>query len=161
VDEPVLERVHTNCESDYPDVGNGEVPCCYGAAVYGPGRCTCWESEYDHLQQEPKAGPMQERERMCVDCAFRPDSPERQGDERYSNSDEDGIERVLSGTFLCHAGMRSRTRERHPSGALLEVLPGAYAPPSPPCKADGSPAEYCAGWAAERRRRAKEAAAHG
>jgi hypothetical protein len=92
---------------------------------------------------------------MCADCAFRPDSPERNQDERYENSDEDGLERVLSGVFLCHQGLRRLVRHHHPSGAIFEAPPSAYVPPDPPCKADGSPAEYCAGWAAEQRRRAQ------
>jgi hypothetical protein len=96
---------------------------------------------------------MRIREKMCADCAFRPDSPERQGDERYQHSGEEGIEEVLGDTFVCHQGLRRRVREVHPSGAVLDAVPGDYAPPSPPCKADGSPAELCAGWAAELRRR--------
>lgn len=147
--------LHVLREKDYPDVGNGEAPCCMGSAVYGPGACTCWTPEYEPAEQAPaQPGPMRVREKMCADCAFRSDSPERQGDERYAHSGEDGIEEVMGGTFVCHVGMRRLVRERHPSGAVLETMPGAYFPPSPPCKADGSPAEYCAGWAAEMRRRA-------
>lgn len=145
--------IHVMHDRDYPDVGNGDAPCCMGSAARGPGNCTCWVDEYDQPQERARPGPMRERTRMCADCAFRPDSPERRGDERYDNSDEDGLERVLGGAFLCHVGMRRLVRERHPSGAVLEAMPGAYAPPGIPCKADGSPAEYCAGWAAEMKRR--------
>lgn len=145
--------LHILRDHNYPDVGNEDVPCCMGSAARGAGGCTCWVTEYDAPQQPRKAGPMLARARMCTDCAFRPDSPERQGDERYAHSDVDGIEQVMDGVFLCHNGMRRIVRERHPSGAVVEAMPGSYSPPSPPCKADGSPAEYCAGWVTERRRR--------
>lgn len=149
-------HVHVHAEHDYPDVGNGESPCCMGSATRGPGGCTCWEREYDQPQQPARSGPMRIRDRMCADCAFRPDSPERRGDERYDNSDEDGLERVVSGAFVCHVGLRRLVRMRHPSGHVVEAMPGAYEPPFPVRKADGSPAELCAGWAAARARLAGE-----
>lgn len=139
-------------QPNYPDVGNGELPCCLGSAVYGPERCTCWESEHDQEQQPPKAGPRNVRVRMCEDCAFRPGSPERSGDARYEHSDEDGLDDVMRGEFVCHQGMRRLVREVHPSGAELVACPGAYEPGDPPMKADGSPADYCAGWWAAKQR---------
>jgi hypothetical protein len=99
---------------------------------------------------------MRIRERMCADCAFRPDSPERNGDARYAHSDEDGLEDAINGVFVCHVGLRLLVRHVHPNGAVFDAPPGAYEPPDPPCKADGSPAELCCGWATERRRRERE-----
>ena len=140
-------------DDNLPDVGNGDVPCCMGSAVYGPGRCTCWVTEYDQPQAPQVEGPMRVRDRMCADCAFRPGSPERSGDQRYAHSDEDGLEDALRGEFACHQGMHRRVRLVHPSGAVLELGEMCYAPPNPnrPARADGTPAELCAGWAAARR----------
>lgn len=148
-----ITRIHISLSRpDYPDAGGGM--CCMGAAARGPEHCTCWEAVYDQEQARlVQAGPMRQRKRMCSDCAFRPNSPERNGDERYAHSGEGGLDEVMSGTFLCHAGMRRLLREVHPSGAEIEAMPGAYAPGYPPRKADGSPPELCAGWAAEMKRR--------
>ena len=152
-------RLHTiPLEGDYPDVGNAELPCCIGSAEYGPGRCTCWRPEYDQPQAPPASGPRPVRARMCSDCAFRPDSPERNHDPRYAHSDEDSFEAMLDGVFVCHQGLRRIVRQHHPKGAAVDAPPCAYAPAEPPCKADGSPAEYCAGWAAEQQRRGEYSA---
>lgn len=129
--------------------------CCYGAAIFGPGRCTCWEPVYDIDQEEPHEGPLGLRDRMCHDCAFRQDSPERSGDGRYAHSGEvDGLARG-GGLFVCHQGMRRKVAIVHPSGARVEIGIDAYAPGGAdihPCKSDGSPADVCAGyWAARRR----------
>lgn len=140
----MVEFLHIGVGRDYPDAGEGM--CCMGAAALGPERCTCWRPIHDQPQQLLKAGPMLQRTRMCGDCAFRPDSPERAGN-------EDAVEELLEGTFLCHKGMRRLLREVHPSGAVLDAGPGAYEPSNPPCKADGNPAEVCAGWVAEMKRR--------
>lgn len=142
---------------DYPDVGNGEQPCCMGSAVYGPERCTCWRPVFDHPQNLPMhKGPMRIRPRMCADCAFRPDSPERTGDERFAHSGDGEVDDLVNETFVCHQGLRRLVKWVHPSGAEFDPGPGAYMPPRPVCKADGSPADLCAGWAAEMRRRAKK-----
>jgi hypothetical protein len=142
--------VHLMLARGYPDVGT---PCCMGSAAMGPGHCTCWTPVYDQEQEPPQAGPMLVRSKMCADCAFRSDSPERSGDERYEHAGEDGIEETLEGAFVCHQGMRRLLREEHPTGAVLEAMPGAYEPGHPPRKADGSPPDYCAGWAAARAKR--------
>lgn len=153
--EPIRLLHISYSRDDYPDAGEGA--CCMGSAARGPGHCTCWEPVYDQPQSPlVQKGPMRERRRMCHDCAFRRNSPERNGDERYQHSDEGGLDEVLGGTFLCHTGMRRLVREEHPSGAVLEAIPGDYRPGYPPRKADGSPPELCAGWAAEMRRRAKK-----
>jgi hypothetical protein len=138
---------------DLPDAGEGM--CCYGAAARGPQGCTCWESEYDQPQSEDlQLGAMAVRPSCCDDCAFRPGSPEQLGDPRYAHSGEGGLDEVLlSAGFLCHQGMRRRLRLVHPTGAVVESDPGDYSPAqkSPMVwKADGSPADICAGWAARR-----------
>ena len=38
-------------DQGWPDAGEGM--CCIGAAVYGPGHCTCWTPVYDLDQAEP------------------------------------------------------------------------------------------------------------
>jgi hypothetical protein len=134
------------------DDGPFEVPCCIGSAEYGPERCTCWRKEHDQVQLAVQAGPPAVRTTMCGDCAFRHDSPERQGDERYANSHEGAVDELaLSGTvFFCHQGMRRVVARLHPAKGRDEASPGEYDPAlSGGCafKADGSPADICAGFA--------------
>lgn len=127
--------------------------CCLGAVEYGPHRCTCWEPEYDVPQSLPRLDvEPATRAKMCADCAFRPDSPERTGDDRYQHSDEDpaGLP-----SFWCHQGMRRPVRWRHPAGITVDAETDGYEPPvmvrggeSVPYKADGSPGDRCAGWTA-------------
>lgn len=147
---------------DLPDAGEGM--CCPGAAVYGPHRCTCWVAVYD-LEQAPvdqtvvrllDAGvtPVT-RKLMCEDCAYRPDSPEKAGDESYAG-DPDFLEGIAARAerFWCHVGIRKPVAWRHPSGVEIPAHPGGYDPPKVkgiPYRADGSPAELCAGWDARRR----------
>lgn len=124
-----------------PDAGQGM--CCMGAAVYGPGRCTCWVPVYDLEQQEIVPGlplpPIPVR--MCGDCAYRPHSPERSGGEGY-NGDAGTLDDLVRNRepFYCHQGIRKPVSHRHPA---------AYDPPirdGVPYKADGTPANLCAGW---------------
>jgi hypothetical protein len=139
---------------DLPDAGEG--PCCYGAAVYGPGRCTCWREVYDQEQQPLKVRLPAQRRRMCADCAFRPGSPERNGNGRYEHSGPDDLgDLVYSGKpFACHQGMRRVVKLVHEPTGIEHVLEvDDYAPPthgSRAWKANGSPADLCAGLRAER-----------
>lgn len=136
-----------------PDPVHGA--CCDGSAAKGPQYCTCWTPVFDTDQAEPQPGDPGTRGVLCQDCAYRPGSPERQGDERY-NGDAGFLARIAEkGTpFFCHQGIRRAVKLVHPSGAEVEVPPGDYQPPvidGVPYKADGSPGELCAGWAARRR----------
>ena len=150
-----------SADPEWPDVGE---MCCVGSAVYGPERCTCWEPVYDLEQAEPDpqvvrwlaaGGQPVTRRRMCGDCAYRPGSPERSGDPKHAG-DSEYLEE-LAGTgdrFWCHQGIRRPVEWRHPSGATIPGHPAAYRPPvvgGVPYRADGQPAELCAGWAARRR----------
>ena len=134
-----------------PDTGE---LCCYGVAVYGPQRCTCWEPVYDLEQAEPVPAPMGQRKRMCADCAFRKGSPERRGDESYAHAGEvDDL--PFERGFACHQGMRRVVKLVHPSGMEIAGHPADYRPPiekGVPYKADGSPADMCAGFCAVQRR---------
>jgi hypothetical protein len=138
-----------------PDPVSGA--CCDGSAVKGPQYCTCWTPRFDLEQQPPVEGEPGTRTAMCADCAYRPGSPERQGDERY-NGDPEFLDRIVvtGEMFFCHAGIRQAVKLVHPSGAevdLLALAPGDYRPPIAdgiPYKADGSPGDLCAGWAARR-----------
>lgn len=145
--------------------------CCLGAFEEGPQACTCWEPVYDHDQATPdETAVPTTRKSMCEDCAFAPGSPERSGDERYSHSDED---LTTLDNFWCHQGMRKPIRWRHASlGIEVPADTDAYEPPrrilvidgekvAVPYKADGSPGERCAGWAAHQRARAHELARSG
>lgn len=135
---------------DLPDAGEGM--CCTGAAVMGKDRCTCWTAVYDLEQQPVTPGlplpPIPVR--MCATCAYRPGSPERKGEEGYAGDEDLLDELVATGSpFYCHAGIRKPVAWRHPSGAEIPGHPGGYEPPiadSVPYKADGTPADICAGW---------------
>lgn len=138
-----------------PDAGEGM--CCIGAAMGGPERCTCWKAVHDHGQAEPQEGPPSIRAAMCGDCAFRKDSPERTGDRRYQHSEEGEVDDLAlgRGVFMCHQGMRRKLALVHPSGARVQLDTDDYDPPvidGRAYKADGSPADLCAGfWSARRR----------
>jgi NAD-dependent dihydropyrimidine dehydrogenase PreA subunit len=129
---------------ELPDTGD---ICCIGAAVYGPQRCTCWEPVFDLEQQEPTRGlPVTIRPEMCHDCAFRKGSPEL--------SDEVEREDLLGmsdqALFFCHQGIRRPLEHRHPSGITIPGVGRDYQPPIVgfrPYKADGTPADICAGYA--------------
>ena len=135
--------------------------CCLGAVEDGPTGCTCWVPEYD-LEQQPIDGlsvPGQ-RDDMCDDCAYRPGSPERQGDERHTCSDPGELDDIARGDnpFWCHQGLRKPVAYRH--GTLGIVVPAdtdAYDPPFVhigqqriPVKADGTAGDRCAGWLARK-----------
>lgn len=133
--------------------GQPQRDCCMGSAVYGPTRCTCWEIEYDQPQQPLSEAETVTRSEMCADCAFRPDSPERTGDERYNHSDDISVLTEPGRTFVCHQGMRRAIALIHPDDSTrisLEHL-GSYKPTLKEglaYKADGTPADRCTGWAA-------------
>lgn len=131
--------------------------CCLGACQDGPMGCTCWEPEYDFDQTAPTAAEPATRLIMCSTCAYRPTSPERRGDPNYELSDDE----LPTGEvpFWCHQGMRKPLRWRHPLGITVEATGDYYDPPMilaghqpVPYKADGTPGDRCAGWAAARRR---------
>lgn len=138
-----------------PDLAALEVPCCMGAAVYGLERCTCWEPIYDLDQAESLdvGSPPATRSSCCIDCAYRNGSPER-----TSGLGEELVD--VAGTpgsvFACHQGMRRVVAWRHPLLGDREIPagPGDYRPPirdGIAYRADGSPADLCAGWASYRR----------
>ena len=136
-----------------PDAGSGE--CCMEAVLDGPQACTCWKPVYRQEQEPAKAGPSNVQPRPCADCAYRGDSPERNGDDSFSGDWGELEDLAISGRpFYCHAGMRRKERWEHPSGAVVEGHPGDYDPPvidGVPRKADGSPADLCGGWHARAR----------
>lgn len=129
--------------------------CCDGAASKGPAWCTCWMPVYDLEQQQPDTSTAHAvRTGMCGDCAYRPGSPEKSGDDSY-RGDANELERLAAqDRFWCHQGFRKPLRWRHPAGIEIDGHPGNYDPPSVdfvPYKANGTPGELCAGWDARRR----------
>lgn len=143
----------TPAHTGFPDAGEGA--CCFGAAVNGPEYCSCWIPVYESDQEKPdeKASPAS-RSEPCGDCAYRPDSPESCGSE-----DVDGtlqlLQRIVENgsPFWCHEGIRRPLRWEHPSGVVVEGSAADYRPPivaGVPYKADGQPADVCAGWVARR-----------
>ncbi len=152
--------LHANIDhSDLPDAGEGM--CCIGAAARGPVHCTCWTTEHDQEQLPIQHGAMAVRDKMCGDCAFRPGSPEQLGDPSHAHSGDGELDEVIGPGFVCHQGMRKRLRLVHPEGSVVQCGSMEYAPPERPgmtWKADGTPAEMCAGWAARRAQWDREAA---
>ncbi|HET9889703.1 MAG TPA: hypothetical protein VFQ42_04310 [Mycobacterium sp.] len=152
---------------EFPPAGDGG--CCWGEIVNGPAGCTCWKPVYDLDQAEPDPTAVRwlgagvtpvTRRRMCHDCAYRPNSPEKRGEEGYAG-DAEFLERIAAADerFWCHQGIRRPAKWVHPSGAEWVGSPAAYSPPKVngvPYRADGSPAELCAGWDARRRALAAE-----
>jgi len=137
--------------------------CCYGAAVYGPGRCTCWVPVLEYAQEPMRAtDPTPTMPARCSDCAFRRDSPERSGHEQAGADEDDLDELVASGRpFYCHDGMQRPAGWVHPpSLTVIGPRPGdelawqaTYADGPHgrrPHRADGRPAALCAGWASRR-----------
>jgi len=127
--------------------------CCWGSVLDGADGCTCWEPVYD-LDQQPiqKDEPVAVRGAMCIDCAYRPNSPERRGDPTAA-ADAEKLQALAARgtTFWCHQGIRRPTHWVHPSGVTKPGDPMNYCPPSAdgiPFKADGHPADHCAGWSA-------------
>jgi len=146
---------------DFPEV---EIwpPCCDASGYRSPNHCSCWEPVYDQEQADPlPGGQVTTRPLMCSTCAFRPASPERQGDPAAAFADD--IDELVygRGTFFCHEGMRTVVAWRHP-GVGIEIAVDrpdlAFDPPfvrrrgeQVPLKVDGSRADRCAGQAARRR----------
>jgi len=149
--------------TEMPDPVNGT--CCIGSAAMGAQYCTCWEPVYDLEQQEIQPGAAAARKSMCGDCAYRPGSPERSGDERYNGDGEFLAAIAQTGDiFWCHQGMRRTVKLRHPSGAEVVISTDHYDPPKDagvPFKADGTPSDICAGWSAHRARYLRHAAGDG
>ena len=149
--------IHISHDLPFPDVTDGE-PCCYGYAIHGPGRCTCWRPVHDLPQRKVKPAKPAVRARCCGDCAFRPDSPERNGVEGYQNNSQAEIDALVQGsaTFFCHQGTRRIIAYEHePTGATIDAPPADYDPPimnNVPYKANGKPQDICAGLCAARKR---------
>lgn len=135
--------------------------CCDPCRKYGPTACTCWTPVYD-VEQQPvpvdQAADPAVREGLCVDCAYRPKSPEKLGHPDY-NGDAAELDRIAEqDRFWCHQGMRRPIYWEHPAGIRITGSPADYDPPIRdfiPHKADGSPADLCAGW------RTRQRALHG
>lgn len=130
--------------------------CCAGESIKGAEFCSCWVPEFDLPQQDlipPADGEMQPRADLCVDCAYRPGSPETADEwmaETLRNLPASGD------LFFCHQGMRRPVLWRHPDGRTIPGSPADYQPPfdalGRPYRADGRVGEICAGWAACSRR---------
>jgi len=141
--------------------------CCEGAQKAGPAGCSCWTPEFDLEQTTPDLEAVVDlalgqaeppvRHRMCGDCAYRPDSPERSGDPAYRGDGAQLEQWAADGDrFWCHDGMRRPIAWRHPAGMRLAAAldDGDYQPPileGIPYRADGQPGLLCAGWAARNR----------
>lgn len=126
--------------------------CCAGAAMRGLDACTCWEPVWN-VEQQPPALPVTleqlvPRSRVCGDCAFRKDSPERSTE--YEEETLLGLAE-RGEPFWCHDGMRRPIQWQHPHGITIDGDPADWQPPivnAIPFRADGRPGLLCAGWAA-------------
>lgn len=141
----------------HPDEDDPAVPdelrwCCYGTASRGLDGCTCWEPVWNVEQQVPSLPVTRDqlaaRDRLCGDCAFRKDSPERATD--YEEETLLGLAE-RGQPFWCHDGMRRPVEWRHPHGVTIPGDPADWQPPivqGVPFRVDGTPGLLCAGWAA-------------
>jgi hypothetical protein len=135
-----------------PDRSDGGAGCCWGNVIKGAEGCTCWTPVFDVDQADPippsSPDEIRPRERLCGDCAFRKDSPER-GD---AWTEETLLALPERGDpFWCHDGMRRPVRWEHPDGRTVPGSTADWQPPrigAVPFRADGRPALLCAGWAA-------------
>lgn len=142
-------QIHVSVDAgidDRDDFDAGEVPCCMSSAMRGPRACTCWEPVFDLEQSgDLQSGPPAARAARCHDCAYRADSPER-ADGYGPDLEELGGD---GSRFYCHQGMRRAVAYRHPDGRVIPAGDGDYQPPvvgQRAYRADGAPAELCAGW---------------
>lgn len=133
--------------------------CCQGCIDNGPTACTCWVPVFDVEQTTmslPVDGPAEPvvRDGLCPDCAYRPGSPEKTGHPDYKGDPAELDRLARKDRFWCHQGMRRPLYWEHPAGVRVEGSPADYDPPIAdlmPYKADGTPADLCAGWDARRR----------
>lgn len=155
---------------DWPDTGDAGLCCCYGSALNGPDRCTCWIPVYDVVQLPPRTeAPSSVMPTMCSTCAFRPGSPERTGNPRAAADWEHLLCLVAKGEpFWCHDGLLAPVAFLHPPSGTWHVVDDdlAFHPPiqrdahdtPTPYRADGRPGDLCAGWTAMRLHHEREAA---
>lgn len=125
--------------------------CCWGDAIAGPEGCTCWVAVFD-VEQEPlqiaAGADIAARTTMCVDCAYRPGSPEREDEFTEVALLDLHTEGEL---FWCHQGLRAPAWWEHPDGRTVPGSPDDYQPAQHkgvPYQVNGKPALLCAGWMA-------------
>lgn len=143
--------------------------CCPGRLRDGPAGCTCWQPIYDRDQTDPPSAHVlaswleeevatEVRAGMCGDCAYRPNSPEKQSQASHAG-DAAELERLAASgeKFFCHDGFRRPVAWQHPAGMRIPADPrrdGDYQPLiifGVPYRADGQPGLLCAGWDARHR----------
>jgi hypothetical protein len=145
---------------DIPDAASDKEPCCDGRAFDGPRACRCWVEVFDRPQAAvlvtgmpmPRV-PLRPCEPGPGDdgCAYRAASPERTGSSGHAG-DADVLDHLAARgqPFFCHNGIRRVVALVHPSGARYEIAHNSdYRPPiagDVPYRADGRPADICAGW---------------
>lgn len=90
-----------------PEKWFGELFCCWGVVNGDYRDCSCWEPIFDLEQKPVVEAPADCRTVQCGDCAYRVDSPERQGDESVVGDDYELDRIVRTGDpFWCHQGIR-------------------------------------------------------
>lgn len=160
-DDFTLEQIEQfKAATDRIMLAHADRVCCMGAAARGVEWCTCWRAVPDEVQCAPQLGaaiPL--RDKMCDDCAFRPDSPEMQGhDDRIMPGPNGMRVRELKASpakgipFFCHKGFMTSSVARHEITG--EERPhGRYIPPiievdgtKIPFGVDGQPSAVCGGW---------------
>lgn len=126
--------------------------CCWGDVQNGPDGCNCWTPVFDVDQADPviptSPADIEVQARVCGDCAYRSDSPERAD----AYTEETLLALPVEGqAFYCHEGMRRPVRWEHPDGRTVAGSPDDWQPPmvrGVPFRIDGRPGLLCAGWAA-------------
>lgn len=135
----------------YQPAPEGVYGCCWASINSAGDLCSCWIPVFDVEPSEAlQEGPAAVLRRSCHDCAYRLGSPEREALE--GGPPEYGRHQP----FLCHQGVPRIVAWQHPAGVRVDVDPltDDYLPTQRgdrAWRADGSPAELCAGWAATNR----------
>jgi hypothetical protein len=127
------------------------VPCCWGAINEGPIGCTCWVPVLAVEQPPIVVAEPTQRHTMCDSCAYRLSDPTRASAEWLDDNPHRD-----DGRFYCHQGLPQPIAWVHPDGRRVETPDSADWQETTidgvPYRADGTPADLCAGWLAERKR---------
>lgn len=119
--------------------------CCYSELRES---CTCWEPIWDVPPPVFDASlPTEVRLEMCGGCAYRP------GTDAWTCRTASDLPADTAKRFYCHEGARRILGYRHPDGTEIMLPPEEIDHKGDehdgrPFFRDGTPAPYCAGWAA-------------
>lgn len=138
------------------------LPCCESVACWGDENggphCSCWVPTYSELQQELDTSLRpQVRASPCESCACRVPGGQLRDGSPIPDDLPGAYDAMLDNLarrkpFYCHSGMRLIVAEFHPQLGVTREVDWHPVPPTVegiPYKADGTPCDFCAAWAAQ------------